>query len=359
MAERVTLQDIADALGISRNTVSKAINNTGVIADATRTQVLKKAQEMGYKQFAYMTLPEEEKPRESASPGPLEKSEISLFFRGILGSSHFSLTMMDRFQHELSRQGYALSMHRLMEEDIREMSLPSSFSPDRSAGIVCVEIFDRAYVKMLSELPSALLIVDGPPLIQCGEPLADRLLMNNRRPIYEFVRAMHGRGKRQFGFVGDALHCQSFYERFSALEEMTAFLNLPAVRPFSILDNEYSYLEAGEKDYPALIGRRVREMAPNFPEVFLCANDFVAVLLLQALRTLGLRVPEDICLCGFDDIPESRLISPQLTTVHIHSQIMGVTACRLLTGRIRHPEFEYVTAIAETDLLFRASTGDT
>lgn len=48
---RVTIQDIADALGISRNTVSKAINNTGVLADSTREKVLKKAAEMGYKQF--------------------------------------------------------------------------------------------------------------------------------------------------------------------------------------------------------------------------------------------------------------------------------------------------------------------
>ena len=48
MAERVTIQDIADALGLSRNTVSKAINNTGILADTTREKVLKKAFEMGY-----------------------------------------------------------------------------------------------------------------------------------------------------------------------------------------------------------------------------------------------------------------------------------------------------------------------
>ena len=53
MAARVTIQDIADALGLSRNTVSKAINNTGVIADSTRNAVLQKAAEMGYKQFSY------------------------------------------------------------------------------------------------------------------------------------------------------------------------------------------------------------------------------------------------------------------------------------------------------------------
>lgn len=56
MSTRVTIQDIADELGVSRNTVSKAINNTGILADATREKVLKKAAEMGYKQFSYVTV---------------------------------------------------------------------------------------------------------------------------------------------------------------------------------------------------------------------------------------------------------------------------------------------------------------
>ena len=55
MAGRVTIQDIADALGLSRNTVSKAINNTGILAEATKEKILKKAIEMGYKQFSYAT----------------------------------------------------------------------------------------------------------------------------------------------------------------------------------------------------------------------------------------------------------------------------------------------------------------
>ena len=67
MAPRVTIQDIADALGISRNTVSKAINNTGVLADATRKKVLKKAKEMGYKQFSYETFTDNNKPSLSIS----------------------------------------------------------------------------------------------------------------------------------------------------------------------------------------------------------------------------------------------------------------------------------------------------
>ena len=76
MAGRITIQDIADALGLSRNTVSKAINNTGVLAEATREKVLKKAVEMGYKQFSYININDSVHPtisldnNETASPAP-------------------------------------------------------------------------------------------------------------------------------------------------------------------------------------------------------------------------------------------------------------------------------------------------
>lgn len=60
MATKVTIQDIANELQLSRNTVSKAINNTGVLADATREKILRKAAEMGYKQFAYLPLFQED-----------------------------------------------------------------------------------------------------------------------------------------------------------------------------------------------------------------------------------------------------------------------------------------------------------
>ena len=75
MGKRITIQDIADSLGVSRNTVSKAINNTGVLADATRDKILQKAAELGYKQFSYLS------PAVSV-PKP-EICEIALFTRAM------------------------------------------------------------------------------------------------------------------------------------------------------------------------------------------------------------------------------------------------------------------------------------
>ena len=76
MSGRVTIQDIADALGVSRNTVSKAINNTGILADSTREKVLKKAVEMGYKQFSYIRFDHGGGP--AAGQGALPGAGLSL-----------------------------------------------------------------------------------------------------------------------------------------------------------------------------------------------------------------------------------------------------------------------------------------
>ena len=94
------------------------------------------------------------------------------------------------------------------------------------------------------------------------------------------------------------------------------------------------------------------------PEVFLCANDFVALDALAVLRDMGLSVPEDVWLCGFDDSPESKVVTPSLTTIHIHSQIMGFSAAQLLLSRIKEPSLNFRTMHTETTLIYRKSTGD-
>ena len=80
--KKVTIQDIADALGISRNTVSKAINNSDGLAEATREKILQKAVEMGYKQFSYVASLSGSTPR-PASADPAQPAapagEIALF----------------------------------------------------------------------------------------------------------------------------------------------------------------------------------------------------------------------------------------------------------------------------------------
>lgn len=355
MAERVTIQDIADALGVSRNTVSKAINNTGILADATREKVLRKAMDMGYKQFSYVNIAGLGTPDKLEPPTP--KGEIALFNTGALGNSHFSSTMLDKFQRELSQLGYSFTMHRIREDEVSALQLPISFSAERTSGIICVELFDGEYASMLCELGTPILFVDS-PVIGLGEPLkADCLYMENQSNIYSFISEMVRRGKTEIGFVGECLHCQSFFERYMGYRNAMYLLGLHYPKEYCITGNKSGVRNPDSAAYQEYLLECFQKM-DSLPEVFICANDFVALDVMQVFKKLGISVPDDVWLCGFDDSPESKVVTPTLTTIHIHSQIMGFSAVHLLVSRIKEPSLNFRTMHTETSLIYRESTGD-
>ncbi len=355
MANKVTIQDIADALGISRNTVSKAINNTGILADSTRNKVLQKAMEMGYKQFSYISIIDTK--AETPSQIVEKNQEIALLTSRFLDDAHFSSPMLDKFQRETAQLGYGLSIHRLLPEEIQELALPKSFDMKKTAGMICYEMFNYEYCKMLCELDIPVLFVDCPP-VGLNEPLkADLLLMDNKSGIYSFVREMVRRGKTQIGFIGEYLHCQSFFERYMAYRNAMYLHGIACPEEYCLLADQENESDMVSQNYRAYLTERLQRLE-HLPDVFICANDFVAVDTLHALHGLGYTVPQDVYLCGFDDSPSSKIIIPSLTTIHIHSQIMGFSAVHLLVSRIKEPFLNYRTIYTETSLIFRESTGD-
>ena len=351
MATKVTIQDIANELQLSRNTVSKAINNTGVLADATREKILRKAAEMGYKQFAYLPLFQEDTAKAAEhSILPSDKREIAMLTTQFLSSSHFSSMMLDRFQSEIEHLHSCTTIHRISPIELKEKKLPSSLNIQRTAGIICIEVFDYDYAQMLCDLDVPLLFVDT-PVMDMRPPLkADRLYMENRIEIQNAVAHMVQRGKKRISFAGDKNHCQSFFERYMAYKD--------AVEYFGLTEGlSTCAMPSGQQNYPVSLYESIRRFK-TMPDAFVCANDFVAMDLVKALNELGYSVPDDIWVCGFDDSQEASYFAPRLTSIHIHGQIMGYTAANLLMTRIEEPSLNYRTVYTETNLILRESTGD-
>ena len=351
MTTKVTIQDIANELQLSRNTVSKAINNTGVLADATREKILRKAAEMGYKQFAYLPLFQEDTAKAAEhSILPSDKREIAMLTTQFLSSSHFSSMMLDRFQSEIDHLHSGMTIHRISPIELKEKKLPSSLDIQRTAGIICFEVFDYDYAQMLCDLDVPLLFVDT-PVMDMRPPLkADRLYMENRIEIQNAVAHMVQRGKKRISFAGDKNHCQSFFERYMAYKD--------AVEYFGLTEGlSTCAMPSGQQNYPVSLYETIRRFK-TMPDAFVCANDFVAMDLVKALNELGYSVPDDIWVCGFDDSQEASYFAPRLTSIHIHGQIMGYTAANLLMTRIEEPSLNYRTVYTETNLILRESTGD-
>lgn len=354
MTKKTTIQDIADALGVSRNTVSKAINNSEGLAEATRERILRKAVEMGYKQFAYVQAlyqsasgPEQASEAFPASPAPEAAEpcrEIALLTTFYFSASHFASLMLDRLRQELLRLGYRLNTYHVNAEELREGRLPFAFQPEQVSAIVCIEMFDWDYDNMLCGLGLPILFVDGPPRIGGRSLPADQLYMDNSTELSRLLSELLQSGVRRIGFLGDYLHCQSFFERYMTFRMAMALEGVPVEERYTLRTNGIPELARG------------LEALEELPELFVCANDFVAYDALQILRRLGKRVPEDLMLCGFDDAPESRMVVPALTTVHIHTQAMAFSAAQLLLTRIREPSLDFRKVYTDTDLVLREST---
>ncbi|MBQ6523742.1 MAG: LacI family DNA-binding transcriptional regulator [Atopobiaceae bacterium] len=347
MASRVTIQDIADALGLSRNTVSKALNNSEGLADATRERILQAAIDMGYKQFAYardLMNAQSRLTSRTAVLGDSSKREVALITTTYLASPHFSSLMLDAFQNELAQFGLTLNTHRASPANLADLSLPVTLDLDRVVAIVCIEMFDWAYDEMLCDLGVPILFVDGPAHLH-GECLpADQLYMESVPQVMQLVNGMLEKGCQRIGFIGNWEHCQSFLERYSAFRLAMLMAGAPVNSLHCIRENHSDGI------------RSCLETAGDLPDLFICANDFVALDTLQALREMGLDVPHDVMLAGFDDAAESRRSIPAITTIHTHTQVMAYSAIQLLRTRVEEPSLDFRRVYTETTLIYRAST---
>lgn len=341
MEKKVTIQDIADSLGLSRNTVSKALNNTGVLADDTRRKILERAAEMGYRRFIYL---QQDLPARNTEPG-----ELALLSQNMPYGSHFGTYALNTFQEKISQNHYRLTMFPVREEEISALQLPLGFDKEKTAGIICMEMFQPEYIEMLSSLGIPLLFIDTAWNTDFTQTDADFLMMENRTSLFSLTGSLIRKGLTRLAFAGDKRHCRSFFERYQGFMDA---MNENQLSPCTTLFSDTNVFSDS-----TLLEETVKRTL-RLPEVFVCANDFTAIDLIRALRRQGVRVPEDVFVTGFDNSAESRIIEPHLTTVNIPSSKMGYIAADLLLSRIREPETPYRIMYVRTEILFRESTGD-
>lgn len=345
MKIKVTIQDIADQLGISRNTVSKAINNTGSIAQDTKEKIFQKAAEMGYKQFSLIS-----QVQENFIPNTVSNREIALFTHSLIGNSHFSSSLLDTFEKKISRQGYRLSIYMIRDQEMNSLVLPANFNHENTDGIICIELFSRSYSEFLCSYPIPTLFVDTVANTSDLSLDSDILYMENHSSVYIMLKQLIEKGYHNISFVGDRYNCNSFYERFKGYSDVLTDYKIPLRLENCILDCDNS-----PYDNPDWLCSKILALG-KLPQVFFCANDFLAISTLKALKKLNYSVPKDVLLCGFDNSTESQIIEPSLSTVNIPSHSMGYIAADLILSRIEFSDMPYRTTYIKTDIVIRDST---
>ena len=322
--KRVTLRDVARLAGVSHQTVSRAINDKGEIDPVTRRRVLDAARQLSYRPSRFA--------RGLVHPGT---TTIGLIVPDVVNP--FFPELIAGVIDAAEQQGWQVIISSTQDQPRREPDLLRSLAGQVDALI--------GYLFQPDDVVAAA--VEGLPLVMMSrrahDPAFGTVEVDEETGVRAAVRHLAARGHRRIGMLDcPAAQCPARRAAFLAETSRSG----QAVAETAIIDVEQS-AAGGEDGFT-----RLHTAHPEFTAVF-AFNDLVALGAYSAARRLGLGIPDDIALLGFDGLSLGELLDPPLTTVHVDKRRMGELAVaqarRLLAGEQPDPD------LLETALLIRGS----
>jgi len=330
---RITIKDVAEAAGVSSQTVSRVINNRPDVAPATRRRILEVVNKMGYRpNMLARSLSQRRSHSLGAVIAGLKYVGPSRTINGITAAAQ-----------EL---GYMLVLKELrhFESEGIESVLDELLSRQVDGILWAVSEVGDNRRELASRLPTLQIPIlfmtmgqrDGWPVVQIDNRAGGRIAVEHLLSL----------GHRQIGHISGP---QKWWEARMRKEGWEQ-----AMRSAK-LDISEQHWVAGDWA-PASGKKAIAELLKKFPEmtgVFI-ANDQMALGALQYAHEQGISVPEQLSIIGFDDVPESAYYWPALTTIHHDHYTLGSTAVRNLVGMIdkrRQAELLELPVEADTSTL--------
>lgn len=314
--KKVRMKDIADKLDISINAVSLALNNKSGVSEKTRQHVLKLAEEMEYAE-GYPAL---------SKKNQLNNICMMMEEKNFKDTRFYSRVLLG-VENEAKKNGYDIIANFI---DNNNYVVPSSIEQGKAAGIIILGSVEDEYLKKVVSYGIPFIIVDHASF----SINTDAVLTQNVPGAYMATQHLIENGHKHIGFFGEKYLTLSFNERWTGYCEAMRKYSIPVNNEFCLTDSIEHYTL--QNDYIS-IEKKLRDMK-KMPTAWVCANDSAAILLITALKSLGLNVPEDVSVIGFDDIDISTIISPKLTTIRVEKELMGQYAVRSLLFRMENAD---------------------
>ena len=331
----ITIKQVALKAGVSIATVSRVLNDVGPVDERTRERVRNVAREMHYFPNA---LGRSLSRRRTDGIGLLLPDLFGEFFSEVIRGA--DQTAQQNHYHLVVSSSHANRAE--IESALRMMR-------GRVDGLVVMSPNIEGHL-LRANLPHSLPIV----LLNCvvTEDDFDSLNVDNEGGAYQMVRHLVNHGHRRIAIITGSGGNFEASERLRgyrrALEHGGADLD-------GSLEIEGTFSEAS--GYDAI---RTILALPGRPTAIFASNDAMAVGALSGLRDAGMRVPDDMALAGFDDVPVARYLTPTLTSVHVSISDLGVHAIRRLIHAVREKNAHVRQhALVTTTLALRESCGCT
>jgi LacI family transcriptional regulator len=328
-----TIAEVAEKAGVSASTVSHVINKTRYVSAEVTEQVLAAMDELGYRPNA---LARSLRRGETLTLGMILPDSANPFFAEI---GH-------AIENEAFRKNYSMILCNTDGDPQKEAMYAEVLSNKQVDGMIFVATGEKSdTVQTLQRHNLPLVLVDR----QLHEVEADTVLANNQQGgalVAEYLTAL---GHRRLGCITGPSLLTLSAERVTGFQE--------ALQARGLMDKPV-LLERGDfhpsSGYQAALRLLQSEARPT--AIFAC-NDMMAIGVYRAAAQLGLRIPEDLAVVGFDDIELSSYLTPPLTTVAQPKAEIGQTAVSLLLERIGARDLPARRVVLETRLVVRESSG--
>ncbi|MCH5159118.1 MAG: LacI family DNA-binding transcriptional regulator [Clostridiales bacterium] len=343
MRTAVTIKDIAEQLGLSRNTVAKALNGK-YVPEETRDLILNKARELNYKSFGATGVNVE----------PPRKSKRILLLSGKpLNNISFFVPIIKSIENYCYTDKHELFQYTFNTEIMTFTSFAEHVKTLNADGIIAIETFDKDFIIKLINLKLPICFIDFAPTNSI--PMSgnfDIVKTNDIKSVYGITRQLHKKyGIKNFCFVGDITHCMSFQDRYFGMIQALTIDNIPHTKRDDILrSDKFNYGNT------AAIKSELYKLR-NRPECFICANDFIARSVCDALEQLKIKVPDNCLVVGYDNVTEASSHSPSITSFGCDKENLGIEAASALLNRINQQHYTYTRSVTiHTKAVYRTST---
>ncbi|MBL8134861.1 MAG: LacI family DNA-binding transcriptional regulator [Anaerolineae bacterium] len=328
-----TIKEVAAHAGVSVATVSRVVNKNGYVSEDLRLRVTEAMHLLDYKPSA---LARSLRRQESLTVGVLVPGLNQPFFAALV-------TII---QTTLFAAGYRIIICSSEESSDDEAAYVDMLIRQRVDGAIIAPTgrSSEAITPLLSKIPVILIDRDLPNL-----PV-NRILANNFQGGYDAMEHLLRLGHRDIALIGAQPHSASMDQRIHGARRAIADAGM-AANSLRTLISERSEFDVGYAFTRDLLRRKRR------PTAVFALTDVIAIGVLHAAAEVGLKLPDELSVVGFDDIPLSSYLIPSLTTVAQPINRMGEAAADLLLSRIKegHPE-PFESLLLDMKLMLRAST---
>lgn len=302
--KRTTIYDIAEKLNLAASSVSRALSNSDKINAETKALVLKTAAEMNYQQNAMAS-----NLRKGSNPtiGVVVPRINQYFFSNIIAG----------LEEVTFNKGYNLVICQSNESHEREVEVVNTLINQNVSGIVISIAAETGSSDHLQQVLDRNI-----QLIQFDRVVEDletfKVLNDNYKASYDAVIHLIEQGYRRIALLEGPQELHIFRER------KEGYIAALKASGFPVLE-ELMYANAWTKELGAQATAELLEMASPPDAIFASTSDFAALGVLEAATGKGIRIPEELGICGYSNEPFTEITSPSITTIDQFSIEMGKT----------------------------------